>query len=424
MTRSFKPETLRAYRLPAGLVRVLALFSIICVILPAPLVAQGDTAFARWARFPVSAPLALRVPPALSRPWDGGSRRPAAFAASAWDSLVARDRDSILTARVSAWRLRQVYGRKLLEEEEEAARRDESLLGVSRQTVDIGIDGNARIDLRTEKLKNHRCTASAYLNPNSGCRGGFESPRLDTYLQLRSSGIIGERLHLDVDYDTERDFTATNNLQIYYQGLEDEVVRRVEVGTVTFRPPSSRFLTASIPANNFGVNASFEVGPLQLQGIVATQKGSQIAERVYTVGATTVQPQDRQVRDIDYEAARFYWVVDPQQIPGYPRLDILQIDGTTLPPAAQVRQGDVRVYRYRPPGQSGVNPNLGGINAIAIGTDTAHGCGPVGAAAAGPELLRGPFRRLDRARGPARPQRLPRGQLSKRSRAGGHFSGH
>jgi len=351
-------------------VRVLALFSLIGLGLPAPLLAQGDSTLAGWIRFSVQEPLQLQVPPALVRPWDGGSRRPLESATARWDSLVVHDLDSLRAARVTAWRMQEIYGRQRLAEEEAAAARDRSLLGVSRQTVDIGIDGSARIDLRTEKLKNHRCTAASYLDPNSGCRGGFKPPRLDTFLQLRSSGIIGQRLHLDVDYDTERDFTATNNLQIYYQGLEDEIVRRVEVGTVTFRPPPSRFLTASIPANNFGVNASFELGPVQLQGIVATQKGSQIAERVYTVGATTVQPQDRQVRDIDYEAGRFYWVVDPQQIPGYPRLDILQIDRATLPPAAQVNQGDVRVYRYRPPGQSGVNPNLGGINAIAIGTDT------------------------------------------------------
>lgn len=350
--------------------RLLALLLLIGLGLPRQAAAQGDTTVVRWARFTAPAVPGLRSPAILRQPWAGAPRRPVSAASRAWDSLVARDLDSLHQARTMAWLLRQVYGRKFLAEGEAAAEDDKSLVGVSRQTVDIGVDGNARLDLRTERLKNHRCTAASYLDPNSGCRGGFKSPRLDTYLQIRSSGVFGQRLHLDVDYDSERDFTATNNLQIYYQGLEDEIVRRVEVGTVVFRPPPSRFLTASIPANNFGVNASLELGPVQFQGIVATQKGSEIAERVYAVGATTVQPQDRQVRDIDYEAGRFYWVVEPQLIPGYPALDILQLTGATLPPAAQVSQGDVRVYRYRPSGLGGVNPNLGGINAIAIGTDT------------------------------------------------------
>ena len=145
-------------------------------------------------------------------------------------------------------------------------------------------------------------------------------------------------------------------------------MRRVEVGTVTFRPPSSRFITASIPANNFGVNATFEVGALQLQTIAATQKGSQVAERTYTVGATTVQPQDRLLRDLDFESGRFFWVVDPQLLPGYPALDILSVNPAQAPAPSQPVQ--VRIYRYRPSAtHNGTNPNLGGINAIAIGAD-------------------------------------------------------
>ena len=118
--------------------------------------------------------------------------------------------------------------------------------------------------------------------------------------------LIGRRMHVDIDYDTERDFNARNNIQLYYEGLEDEVVRRVEVGTVTFRPPASRFLTASIPANNFGVNATFEIGALSLQGIAATQKGSVVAElslqrnRSLSVsgplGDTIVEVKNQQVR--------------------------------------------------------------------------------------------------------------------------------
>ncbi len=170
---------------------------------------------------------------------------------------------------------------------------------------------------------------------------------------------------------------ANNNIQVYYQGLEDEIIRRIEVGTVTFQPPQSRFITAAIPANNFGVNARFEVGPLQFQTLAATQKGSQVAERVYTIGQTTSQPQDRQLRDLDFETGRFFWVVDPTTaIPGYPAIDILNLSTAGLAPAVQPVQ--VRVYRYRPPQtESGADPNLGGITALARTIDPAQSFGPV-----------------------------------------------
>ena len=57
---------------------------------------------------------------------------------------------------------------------------------------------------------------------------------------------------------------------------------------------------------------------MQLQTLAATQKGSEVAERTYTVGQTTSQAQDRQVRDLDFESGRFFWVVDPDSLPGYP----------------------------------------------------------------------------------------------------------
>ena len=123
------------------------------------------------------------------------------------------------------------------------------------------------------------------LDPNSGCRGGFKAPSLDNQVSLRSSGLLGQRVHVNVDLDTERDYTANNNVQIYYEGLQDEIVRRIDVGTVVFQPPPSRFITAAVPANNFGVNATFEIGPIQVQALAATQKGSVVAERTYTVGA-------------------------------------------------------------------------------------------------------------------------------------------
>jgi hypothetical protein len=287
----------------------------------------------------------------------------------AWDSALTIRLDSVRAARVTAWRLRQIYGSRATTMEDTLSER-RGVLGLSRRYADLAIDGNARLEIQTQRLKNLRCTPAQFLDLNSGCRGGFKAPRLDTYLQLRAGGLIGQRLHVDIDYDTERDFTARNNLQLYYEGLEDEVVRRVEVGTVTFRPPPSRFLSAAIPANNFGVNATFEIGALTVNGIAATQKGSVVAERTYSVGSTTVQPQDREVRDLDFEGGRFFWVVDPQALPGFPAIDILQINQAGLPPEASIAQGAVRVYRYRPLSGNGVNPNLGGIHAVAISTDS------------------------------------------------------
>ncbi|HEX6405983.1 MAG TPA: hypothetical protein VFZ90_02215, partial [Gemmatimonadales bacterium] len=357
---------------------LVALFCFITI--PRVLVGQADTARADTVPFGVrlrfaTPGLTLKEPEQLRAPWLGAERLTPVLRGFAWDSTVATVLDSTRQERSVSQRLLTLYGEPLQplpsEEEEEAQQPSKGALGLSKKYADLAMDGQVRLEIRTDRLKNERCAPALLLDPNSGCQGGFKPPRLDNQVNVRSGGVIGQRVHLAVDYDTERDFSANNNIQVYYQGLEDEIVRRIEVGTVTFQPPQSRFITAAIPANNFGVNARFEVGPLQFQTLAATQKGSQVAERVYTIGQTTSQPQDRQLRDLDFETGRFFWVVDPTTaIPNYPAIDILNLSTAGLAPAVQPVQ--VRVYRYRPPQtESGADPNLGGITALARTIDPA-----------------------------------------------------
>jgi hypothetical protein len=197
------------------------------------------------------------------------------------------------------------------------------ILGIPTKYADLRIDGSVFLEVHSDRLRNLTCTPAQLLDQNSGCRGGFKAPRLDNEFNAKVGGLIGSRLHLNVDYDSRREFNANNDIQVYYQGLQDEILQRVEVGTVTFRTPASRFLTAAIPANNFGLNATLEFGSFTLQGMMATQEGSIVGQRVYTVGGTTSEPQDRLVRDLDFESGRFYWAVDPATLPNFPFVDIL-----------------------------------------------------------------------------------------------------
>ncbi|MFI5236237.1 MAG: hypothetical protein ACHQXA_11040, partial [Gemmatimonadales bacterium] len=215
-----------------------------------------------------------------------------------WAAVVQAGIDSARTARAGALAMRSLFRNDLAVQEGDST----GIFGLNRRYADLAIDGQARIEVRTQRDKNERCTPYELLDPASACKGTFTSPRIDNELTMRAGGLIGQRLHVNMDYDSQRDFSANNNVKVYYQGLEDEMVQRVEFGTVTFTPPPSRFITASIPANSFGVDARFQIGDLQIQALAASQKGSVVAERHYTIGSTTSQPQNRQLRDLDFEA--------------------------------------------------------------------------------------------------------------------------
>ncbi len=313
----------------------------------------------------------LRQPPEGRAVWLGAASVTPARTGARWqgqlDQRLSRERAAWASASLMA----SLYGTNNLQVQYIDASMEErkSILGIPSKYADLRIDGSVFLEVRSDRLRNLTCTPAQLLDQNSGCRGGFKAPRLDNEFNAKVGGLIGSRLHLNVDYDSRREFNANNDIQVYYQGLQDEVLQRVEIGTVSFRTPATRFLTAAIPANNFGLNATFEFGAFTLQGMMATQEGSVVGQRSYTVGSTTSEPQDRLVRDLDFETGRFYWAVDPATLPNFPFVDILNLDVVAIPPALQPADAQVRVYRYRTGAGSGLNPNLGGITALGFRPD-------------------------------------------------------
>ncbi len=359
--------------------RLLVTLCGLCLI-PASLVGQG--APSDTVRFGVRLVMdrsifLLDSPRALRSPWLGTPRQSPERAGQAWvervNAQLQRDREG----RANNQLLSQLYGRMAFATVDSAgqAAGRRGLLGIDTRYADLSLDAQARFQIRTDRLKNERCTTAEALDPNSGCVAKFKPPRLDTEFSALAGGVIAERVHINVDWDSQRELGATNTIQVFYQGLEDEIIRRIQVGTVSFQPPPSRFITSQIPSNNFGVNAAFEVGPWQIQALAATQEGSVVNERHFTIGATTSEPQDRALRDLDFESNRFFWVLDPTLVPGYPAVDILNLAALDQVPP-EVLPGQVRVYRFRPrAGQGAADPNLGGINAFGVRGGSEPGLG-------------------------------------------------
>ena len=309
------------------------------------------------------------APAEVARRWaDSTAARIAARESARWHAAIAGD--SALLALPTA---PVALGFEAEPLEAQPAQRGVAMLS---QYADLGVRVNATVDMRFEQLRNLRCTAADANTFSAACRGGFSPPRIDPQFNIRSGGVVAQRVHVNVDYDTQREFDASNNIQVYYQGLEDEILRRVEVGNVTFSPPNSRFITGGIPSNNFGVAVQGTLGALDFGGIYAQQKGNAVRSRVFNVGAETVQPVDRTAADRDFEPERFFFVRNPRELPGYPNVDVLGLNAATLPQATRVTQ--VRIYRFRSAiNQSTAESNISGIRAVAQRTDSPQRAGPL-----------------------------------------------
>jgi len=357
-------------RLPASL----AVFTL--SLLPSLVLAQEPVRSGQAPAFVVPASIPSLAPPpnpALAPGGRLGRRVPPALVALAWErrvrealaspsALLAPGDTSIAAAlaRIAASGGAGPAGPQVFQ----AA----GPTGVLGQFANLGMDLRLRFELKADQFRNLRCNAFERQQAVSGCKAGFPTITPNPQYSIRSGGVVGQRLHVNVDFDSEREFDANNNLQVWYEGLEDEVLRRVEAGNVSFQAPGSRFISAAIPANNFGVQAVAQVGALEMRGIYAQQKGNVVRDRTFRVGETTTEPIDREFRDLDYESGRFFFVVDPAALPGFPAIDILTLVTAPLADSLHTDNGLI-VYRVRALALTGggTNQNIGGVRAVACG---------------------------------------------------------
>ncbi|HET7456576.1 MAG TPA: cell surface protein SprA, partial [Gemmatimonadaceae bacterium] len=242
--------------------------------------------------------------------------------------------------------------------------------------ADLNLELNSRLEMKLERSKNERCTSNLYYITGANCRGSFQ-PNFDFQFNVRTGGVVADRVHVNVDYDSQREFDASNNISVYYEGKSDELIQRLEVGNVSFVPPPSRFITAGIPSGNYGVQAIGQVGPMRFRTIVAQQKGNVVKDRVFTIGDRSLQNVTLDVEDYKIEARRFFFTVDPRRFGGYPSIDILNPQAMAtaaaqLPDSA--RPTKVYLYRLRF-GEQPVNPN--GPQFIVRGSRNGQNRGPV-----------------------------------------------
>jgi hypothetical protein len=296
-------------RRPAGQIRPIRLRSVLGVVLLAGLGAPGGTLRAQ----PTAAP-ALVAPAAPLAPRRGDAVRRAA--------------DDWLAARRPA---------------RDTLPRDT----IPRDSTPLSLTLDARLESKTIRARNERCTASQLTQLGANCRGFFQ-PQFDFQVNVKSAGTIADRLGVNVDYDSQREFDASNLISVAYQGKPNARLSRVEVGNVSFAAPSSRFLTAGIPSGNYGVQAQGRLGGMRLRAIAAQQRGNVSRDNVFVVGDRTLRPESRTIDDIQVEPRRFFFTVDPRQLPGWPNIDLL--DRLALQRAAASLPDTVRparIYLYR-----------------------------------------------------------------------------
>ena len=124
----------------------------------------------------------------------------------------------------------------------------------------------------------------------------------DEKINLNVNGKVGDKVNMNLNYNTDATFDFdTQNMKLKYDGKEDEIIKLVEAGNVSF-PSNSSLITGA--SSLFGIRTDMQFGKLKLQTVVSQKKSS--SKSVSSKGGVQLTPFEINVAD--YEENRHFFL--------------------------------------------------------------------------------------------------------------------
>ena len=121
-------------------------------------------------------------------------------------------------------------------------------------------------------------------------------------INLNMTGKVGDKVNMNLNYNTDATFDFdTKNIKLRYEGKEDEIIKLIEAGNVTFPTNNSLVKGAS---SLFGVRTDMQFGKLKLQTVFSQKKST--TSSVSSRGGVQLTPFEFNVAD--YEENRHFFL--------------------------------------------------------------------------------------------------------------------
>lgn len=161
-------------------------------------------------------------------------------------------------------------------------------------TIDIRPQGSAQLVFAGQVNSNQ--------NPlfNTRQRKQFNF-NFDQRIQMNITGAIGDKLKIATNYNTDAQFQFENQVKLDYTGKPDEIIQKIEAGTVSM-PLNTSLIRGSQAL--FGLKTKLKFGRLDVTSIFSQQR-SQAKTITITNGS---QQGEFRLTPADYEANRHYFL--------------------------------------------------------------------------------------------------------------------
>ncbi|NTW23772.1 MAG: cell surface protein SprA, partial [Lentimicrobium sp.] len=120
-------------------------------------------------------------------------------------------------------------------------------------------------------------------------------------IQMSVMAKIGDKIEFNTNYNTEATFDFEQKLKLKYEGKEDEIIKLIEAGDVTF-PLNSTLITGS--QSLFGLKTQLQFGKATVTGVFSQQK-SETSTITVQGGAQT---SEFSVKALDYEDNKHFFL--------------------------------------------------------------------------------------------------------------------
>ena len=120
-------------------------------------------------------------------------------------------------------------------------------------------------------------------------------------IQMNVTGSIGDKMQLGINYNTEASFDFENKTKLEYTGKEDEIIKKIEAGNVTFSLPGT-LITGS--QSLFGLKTDLQFGKLFVSSVFSHQRGQ--SQVIDVKGGAQVS--EFEIDAADYDANRHFFL--------------------------------------------------------------------------------------------------------------------
>ena len=129
--------------------------------------------------------------------------------------------------------------------------------------------------------------------------------KFDQKQQLNVQGKIGERITVSLDQNSERDFDWENTIRVDYQGDDDDILQKLEMGNISLNLPSTEFVTFSGQNKGlFGVKALSKLGPVNITSIASLEKTEKQSQKY----KGTSELKLNQIQDYEYRKNLYFFI--------------------------------------------------------------------------------------------------------------------